>query len=66
MLAICLAATAGFQGPGNKAAMTFSFLVLWRSACEKETDSCWLSYKQSTSVCVPTMYLRNSQLRILP
>lgn len=44
MLAICLAATAGFHGPGSRAAITFSFLVLWSRACEIDTDSCWFSW----------------------
>ena len=43
MLAICLAAIAGFHGPGRRAAKTLSFLVDCRRAWENDTDSCWFS-----------------------
>lgn len=39
MVAICLAASAGFHGPGSNAAITLSFFVAASSAWLKATDS---------------------------
>ena len=47
MVAICLASSAGFQGPGSTAAMTFSRSVAASNAWLKDTDSCWYSAHQS-------------------
>lgn len=43
MVASCLAASTGFQGPGRIAAMTLSFSVFANKAWLKLTDSCWFS-----------------------
>ncbi len=43
MVAICLATTAGFHGPGRMAASTFSRVVACSRAWLNDTDSCWCS-----------------------
>ncbi|MND34009.1 hypothetical protein D3C80_246110 [compost metagenome] len=43
MVASCLAASAGFHGPGRMAAITLSFSVAASSAWLMVTDSCWNS-----------------------
>ena len=43
IVAICLAASVGFQGPGSSAAITLSLVVAASSAWLKATDSCWYS-----------------------
>ena len=54
IVATCLAASVGFQGPGRIAAITLSLVVAASSAWLKATDSCWYSapYPAVKRICV--------------